>query len=494
MAEADGTLEAIGDPTEVALLVAAARAGRDREDLEESHPRIADVPFESERQYAATLHDASGRRLVLVKGSPEQVLAMCSTAAATDLDVDAILAQVEVLAARGLRVLAMAGRESDLPPGEAIELPLQGLTFYGLQGMMDPPREEARSAVAGCRAAGIRVVMITGDHASTALAIAAQLGIAADGARAVTGGDLERLEDAALDRVVEEVSVFARVAPEQKLRLVEALRRRGEIVAVTGDGVNDAPALKAADIGAAMGSGTDVAKESADIVVLDDDLGTIFAAVREGRIAFDNVRKTTFYLVSSGFAEVLAVLVSLMTAIPLPFLPAQLLWLNVVTNGVQDVALAFEPGEPGVARRPPRSPREGVISGLLWERIAIAGAVMATGTLALFLAYPHSGDDLERARTIALTAMVVFQVVHVGNARSEHRSAFSLSPFANPLLLLGTAAALGLHIGALHFGPTQELLRVEPLDLATWAAIVAVSLSITVAMELHKLLRRPRAA
>ena len=492
VAESDGELDAVGDPTEVALLVAAAKAGLHRDDLEESYPRVADVPFEPERRYAATLHEAGGRMLVLVKGSPEQVLAMSTAGEGTELDRDAVLSRAEEMAADGLRVLAMAGRETEHPSNGDIELALEGLTFFGLQGMMDPPRVEAREAVANCRAAGIRVVMITGDHAITALAIAGQLGIGGREQRAVTGAELDRLDADALDGLVDEVAVYARVAPEQKLRLVEALRRRGEIVAVTGDGVNDAPALKAADIGAAMGSGTDVAKESADIVVLDDSFATIFGAVREGRIAFDNVRKTTFYLVSSGVAEVLAVLVSLMTAVPLPFLPAQLLWLNVVTNGVQDVALAFEPGEPGVTRRPPRPPREGIISRMLWERIAIAGAVMAAGTLALFLAYPHTGDDLARARTIALTTMVVFQVMHVGNARSEHRSAFARSPFSNPLLLVGTALALGLHVGALYFGPTQEVLRLQPLDLTTWASIVAVSLSIVVAMELHKVLRRPR--
>ncbi|HMB53814.1 MAG TPA: HAD-IC family P-type ATPase, partial [Thermoanaerobaculia bacterium] len=278
--------------------------------------------------------------------------------------------------------------------------------------------------------------------------------------------------------------------PEHKLRLARALQARGDVVAITGDGVNDAPALKQADIGAAMGrSGTEVAKEAADMVVTDDDFATIFAAVEEGRVAFANVRNTTFFLVSSGAAEVLAVLASLLFGFPLPFLPAQLLWLNLVTNGAQDIALAFEPGEEDVRRQPPRPRAEGVISSLLWERTALVGAVMAAGTLFLFLVERAAGTSLEEARTIALTTMVVFQVIHVGNCRSERHSLFAKSPFANPLLFAGTAAALALHVGALYFEPTQVALRVEPLDLATWAKIFAVALSVAVAVELHKRLR-----
>ena len=493
VAARDDGIDATGDPTEVALLVAAAKAGLHKADLEERHPRWADIPFEPERRYAATFHEHGDGHLVLVKGSPEKVLEMsaCDVEGGR-LDPEAVHRSADAMAASGLRVLAMAGREVDArPEGGDVGAPLEDLVFFGLQGMMDPPREEARAAVAGCRAAGIRVVMITGDHASTARAIAQELGIASPEDPVLSGVELDGIDDDELDQRVAGVPVYARVDPQHKLRVVRALRRCGEVVAVTGDGVNDAPALKAADIGAAMGSGTDVAKEAADMVVLDDNFATVFAAVREGRIAFDNVRKTTFFLVSSGVAEVLVVLASLVAGLPLPFVPAQLLWLNLVTNGVEDIALAFEPGGPGVTRRPPRPPREGVLSRLLWERTAIAGAVMAIGTLALFLDHPHTGDDLDRARTIALTMMVVFQVVHVGNARSEHRSLFAKSPFSNPILFAGTAGALALHVGALYLPATQSILRVEPLDLGTWATIAAVSLSVTAAVEVHKLLRRP---
>ena len=479
-----------GDPTEVALLVAAAKAGAFRDELEERLPRWGEIPFDPGERFAATFHRDGGRDLVVVKGAPERVLGMCRDAAGAAFDPAGALREAEGMAAEGLRVLAIATREVEPASPESLDAHLEGLTLLGLVGMMDPPREAAAEAVRECREAGIRVVLITGDHAVTAGAIAAQLGIGGERRRVLTGEQLDRTADAELREAVEEVSVYARVSPRGKLRIVEALRARGEVVAVTGDGVNDAPALKAADIGAAMGrSGTEVAKEAADMVVTDDDFATIFAAVEEGRVAFANVRNTTFFLVSSGAAEVLAVLASLLFGFPLPFLPAQLLWLNLVTNGAQDIALAFEPGEEDVRRQPPRPRAEGVISSLLWERTALVGAVMAAGTLFLFLVERAAGTSLEEARTIALTTMVVFQVIHVGNCRSERHSLFAKSPFANPLLFAGTAAALALHVGALYFEPTQVALRVEPLDLATWAKIFAVALSVAVAVELHKRLR-----
>ncbi len=481
-----------GDPTEVALLVAAAKAGDSRDELEEDLPRWGEIPFDPGERYAVTFHRAGDGDLAIVKGAPERVLEMCERAAGLPaLDRETRLREAEEMAAAGLRVIAVASRRLEAASRQSLHAHLEDLTLLGLVGMMDPPRAEAKAAIAGCREAGVRVVMVTGDHAVTAAAIARQLGIGDEEPRVLAGDGLEATGERELVDLVGEVSVYARISPTGKLRIVEALRARGEVVAVTGDGVNDAPALKAADIGAAMGrSGTEVAKEAADMVVTDDDFATIFAAVEEGRVAFQNVRNTTFFLVSSGAAEVLAVLASLLFGFPLPFLPAQLLWLNLVTNGTEDVALAFEPGEEDVRRRPPRPRREGVISPLLWERTALVGAVMAAGTLFLFLVERASGTSLEEARTIALTTMVVFQVVHVGNCRSEHRSLFAKSPFSNPLLFAGTAAALALHVGALYFGPTQAALRVEPLDLATWAEILAVALTVSVAVELHKRFRR----
>jgi Ca2+-transporting ATPase len=360
--------------------------------------------------------------------------------------------------------------------------------------MIDPPREEAAGAVRRCRDAGIRVVMITGDHATTAVAIAERLGIAHPGDRALTGRDLNGIDDDGLARAVREVSVFARVSPQHKLRIVTALQAIGETVAVTGDSVNDAPALKAADIGVAMGlSGTEVAKEAADMVVTDDNFASVVAAVEEGRIAFDNVRTTTSFLISTGAAAIIAVLASIASPMQTPFLAAQMIWLNVVTNGVQDVALAFEPGDPDVLERPPRPRREGIVSRLLWERTVVAGAVMAAGTLALFLVELElRGESLERARTVALTTMVLFQVFHVGNSRSEYLSAFRKSPLSNRLLFVGTALALALHAAALYLPPTQYVLRVEPLNGTQWLEMVLVAATVVVAVELHKWLRGRR--
>jgi magnesium-transporting ATPase (P-type) len=493
--EDDGELEVTGDPTEIALLVAGTKAGLFRDELEEERPRVAAIPFDAERRFAATFHRDDGRELVFVKGAPERVLAMCAEAAGSpQLDRERIVAEAEEMAAAGLRVLAGAYRSdevgsarSDRPDAE-----LADLVFLGLYGMMDPPREEAKAAVEGCQSAGIRTVMITGDHAATALAIARELGIAGEGAEAITGRELDRLDDHELERTVADLAVFARVAPEHKLRIVQALQRRGEVVAVTGDGVNDAPALKAADIGVAMGrSGTDAAREAADMVVTDDNFASIFAAVEQGRIAFDNVRKTTSYLLAGSLAAVLAVLISLLFRFDLPFRPAQLLWLNLVCYGIQDVALAFEPGERGVLGRPPRRRGEGLVSRVLWERIAIVGMLMAAGVLAIFLLQLDRGTSLDEARTIAVTQLVVFMVLHVGNSRSEYLSVFRKSPLSNRFLFVGTVLALSVHIAALHLPFTQFALGFEPFPLTVWIAIVATALSVIVAVEVHKRIRGP---
>ena len=492
LAERDGEPEVSGDPTEIALLVSAAKAGLFRDELEDRFPRLADIPFDPERRYAATFNHHDGRTLVFVKGAPEQVLDMCADAAGLHrLDRDGILAEAHAMAADGLRVLAMAYRDlGQKPPGSDVVREHPGeLTFLGLQGMMDPPREEAREAVARCQRAGIRAVMITGDHATTALAIARLLGIAGPDERAVTGRELDARDDGELERLVEEVSVYARVSPEHKLRLVSALQRRGNVVAVTGDGVNDAPALKQADIGAAMGrSGTDVAKEASDMVLTDDNFATIFAAVEEGRVAFDNVRKTTFFLISGNAAAVLTVLASLAAGLTLPFVAVQLLWLNLVTNGVQDIALAFEPGEKHLIDRPPRPRREGIISPVLWERTGIAALVMAAGTLIMFHLQLDRAD-VDEARSVALTTIVIFQALHVGNSRSETLSAFTKSPFSNRFLFVGTLGAVVIHAAALYMPFTQFALHLEPISLQAWLEILAISLSVIVAVELHKLAR-----
>ena len=490
--------ESRGDPTEAALLVVAARMGIEHEEVRAAHPLFAEIPFEPERRYSASVRVRDGRYLVFVKGAPERVLAMCTSRmddeGARPLDSTAVLDAARQMASRGLRVLAMAYLDLPHPPHGAEEVrEPEGLVFLGLAGMLDPPRAGVQEAISGCQAAGIRVVMITGDHAATAQAIARQLGIAQEGAPVLSGTELADMEGGGLGEQVRQVSVFARVAPEQKLRVVRALQGQGEVVAVTGDGVNDAPALKAADIGVAMGEGgTDVAREAADMVLADDNFVSIYAAVEEGRVTFDNLRKATFFLVSTGAATVLTLLVALVLRWPIPFVPAQLLWLNLVTNGLQDVALAFEPGEPGVLERPPRRKAEGIVSPLLWERTVVAGLVMAAGTLALFRWELEVTGSLQRAQTVALTTMVLFQMFQVGNSRSEMQSVFAKSPFSNLFLLASTVAALTVHVAALHLAPTQYVLRVVPVtELAAWGRMVGVAATLVVAMELHKWLRRP---
>jgi magnesium-transporting ATPase (P-type) len=491
-------LEIRGDPTEAALLIAGDRLGVGHEAVRERYTTFAEIPFEPERQYSASIRERDGRRFVFVKGAPERVLSMCrqlqGAGGPVALDAESIHQAAGELADRGLRVLAMAWRE--LPAAEPLPQEVrepEGLVFLGLAGMMDPPRVGVREAIASCREAGIRVVMITGDHAATASAIGRELGLAGQGAEVLTGSELSAMDDEALRRRVGTVSVYARVAPEQKLRVVRALQQAGEVVAVTGDGVNDAPALKAADIGVAMGrAGTDVAREASDMVLADDNFVSIAAAVEEGRITFDNLRKATFFLLSTGVATILALLVALALGWSVPLLPAQLLWLNLVTNSLQVMALAFEPGDRGVLQRPPRRREEGFLSRLLWERTFIAGLVMGLGTLGVFHWELAQGASLIEARSAALTTLVLFQMFQVGNARSETQSVFQRSPFSNPFLLIATASALLIHVGALYFGPTQYVLRVLPFGgWGVLVRIVLVAASIIVAMELHKLLRRP---
>lgn len=490
----NGGYQTTGDPTESALLLAAISAGLEPVDLRAA-PLLLDLPFEPERQYSAACRQFDGRPTWFVKGAPERLLerstAMLTPSGPSPLEPGAVLAAARELAARGQRVLAMAYRPLDAPPSPD-DHPTD-LIFIGLQAMMDPPRQGVREAIAGCQQAGMRVIMITGDHAITAGAVAAELGIAPPGAPVLLGNEVDTLSDDALRERLSQVSVVARAAPEHKLRVVNALRSDGHVVAVTGDGVNDAPALRAADIGIAMGrSGTDVAREAADMVLADDNFVTIYAAVEEGRVTFENVRKVTFFLVSTGAALLVAILASIALGWPVPMLAAQLLWLNLVTNGIQDVALAFEPGEKDVLRFPPRRRNEGIIPPLLWERTALTGLVMAIGTLAVFRWELDRGASLEAARTAALTTMVLFQAFHLGNVRSERQSAFTRNPLLNPLLFVGTVAALGLHLLALYLPPTRFVLRVEPLDLESWARIIAVASTIILAIELHKLAVRGR--
>ncbi|MFP3905851.1 MAG: cation-translocating P-type ATPase [Acidimicrobiales bacterium] len=493
----DDTIATTGDPTEVGLLLVAWDGGIEPEDVREQFPSFAEIPFEPELRYSASVRWHGEDHVLFVKGAPEQVARMCTHIDTGDghepLDPDAVHRAAADMAQQGLRVLAMASKRltSRLDDGEDLGEP-EGLIFLGLQGMHDPPRAGVPEAIARCQTAGIRVIMITGDHATTALAIATDLGIT-DNEAVVAGTELDELSDDDLRAELATTSVFARIAPEGKLRIVRALQDLDEVVAVTGDGVNDAPALKAAAIGVAMGrSGTDVAREASDMVLTDDDFVSITAAVEEGRITFDNLRNATFFLISTGAATILAIVAGVWLQWPLLMLPAQLLWLNLVTNGLQDVALAFEPGERDVLARAPRPRREGILSKVLWERVAVVGVLMAAGALTMFRWTLDRTDSLPQAQTVALTTMVVFMAFHAGNSRSAHRSLLSMSPVSNPFLFIATIAALGVHIAALYLPPTQFVLRVEPFDPDIWWRIVATAATVLVAVEAHKRLRRPR--
>jgi magnesium-transporting ATPase (P-type) len=481
-----------GDPTDVALLVAAQKLDWTRQALVARHPQENQIPFEPERKYAASYHRIDGRIRALVKGAPERVLAMCVLD-----DASTHRAIAEAMAVRGLRVLAFG----EGPVSEEIgssETPKDpaGLTFLGFAGMIDPLRPGVVEAVQRCHDAGITVCMITGDHPVTALAIARELGLAARPDQVVLGAELEGVSAEELRALVRTARVFARVTPRQKLEIVEAARAAGHFVAVTGDGVNDAPALRAANIGVAMGrAGTDVAREAAELVITDDNFATIVAGVEEGRIAYDNVRKVVYLLVSTGAAEVLMIVLSVAAGLPLPLLPAQILWLNLVTNGIQDVALAFEPGEGHALKRKPRPPRERIFNRLMIERTVLGAAVMGGIAFGAFAWMIGTGWAENSARNAVLLLMVLFQNVHVGNSRSETKSMFRLSPLRNPVLLVGTLTAFLLHLVMMYLPFGQALLQTEPVSVSTWLVLVSLALTILAAMEFHKWLwahrRRP---
>lgn len=481
----DGTWVWRGDPTDIALLSLAEKLGCRRGTTLGLYPQVNEIPFEPERRFSATYHRSESGVRVFVKGAPERLLAMCNTdpAAAGRLSHLA-----RAMAERGLRVLALAEGEApaDLESTEAPPEP-SGLTVLGLVGMIDPLRPGVREAVAACHSAGIRVCMVTGDHPVTALAIARELGLAATAEEVVIGSDLDGLSAEALEDVTRRARVFARVAPRQKLELVEAARRAGHFIAVTGDGVNDAPALRTANIGVAMGrSGTDVAREAAELVISDDNFATIVAGVEEGRIAYDNIRKVIYLLVSTGAAEVLLVGAAVAAGLPLPLLPVQLLWLNLVTNGIQDVALAFEPGEGDVLKRPPRPPKEPIFNRLMIERTLVAAFVMAAVAFGTFKWTLDAGWSEASARNALLLLMVLFENFHIGNCRSETKSAFRLSPLRSPILLTGAIAAFVVHVTTLYLPLGQTMLRTEPVGLITWFTLAGLALSVLVAMEIHK--------
>ncbi|MEA5507589.1 HAD-IC family P-type ATPase [Halotia wernerae UHCC 0503] len=478
-----------GDPTDIALLSMAHKLGWNRETTLNLYPQVNEIPFEPEHKFAATYHSIENQMRVLVKGAPERVLNMCDVPP----DAPSPWRIAQGMAEQGYRVLALAeGMASGDIDRTQVPTEPSNLTLLGFVGMIDPLRPGVKDAIASCHAAGIAVWMVTGDHPATALAIARDLGLATNVSQVVTGSDLEERSPQEIQHLIQTTCVFARIAPHQKLQLVNAARESGHFVAVTGDGVNDAPALRDANIGVAMGkSGTDVAREAAELVLCDDNFATIVAGVEEGRIAYDNVRKVIYLLVSTGAAEIILIGLAVATGLPLPLLPVQLLWLNLVTNGIQDVALAFEPGEGGALNRRPRSPREPIFNRLMIERTIIGATVMGGVGFGTFYWMLNSGWSEFSARSSLLLLMVLFENIHIGNCRSESKSVFQLSPFRSPILLTGTVMAFLIHLLMMHLPIGNTLLSTEPVNLKTLGILITLSLTVLVAIEMHKVISLP---
>jgi Ca2+-transporting ATPase len=520
--EHDGRWMVQGDPTEGALIVAARKCGLSEADLDRRLPRVGEVPFSSERKLMSTIHRDTAKEhagIVFTKGAPDVLLTRCAFELVGDEQRpltssrrEEILQTNEALAGEALRTLGVAalwiGEEAlarhAAHPDERVE---HGLVFAGLIGMIDPPRPEATAAVARARSAGIRPIMITGDHPRTASVIARELGISRDG-RTTTGGEMEKLPADALSRLAAEVSVYARVNPEHKLRIVDALKRSGAVVAMTGDGVNDAPALKKADIGVAMGiTGTDVSKEAADMVLSDDNFASIVAAVEEGRAIFANIRKFLRYLLSSNIGEVMTMFFGVLFAtqigldgsgsgVVLPLLATQILWINLVTDGPPALALGLDPPDDALMERPPRPAGERVITAAMWRGIVFVGVIMAAGTLFVLDAslpggFVEGSGDMRYAQTMAFTTLMLFQLFNVLNARSDEQSAF-VHLFTNGWLWAALAGSVALQLVVLYTPFLQNAFGTQPLSAGDWLISVGIASSVLWLREASKVIARGR--
>jgi magnesium-transporting ATPase (P-type) len=483
-----------GMPTEGGVVVLAQKAGLAHEEERESYPRLDVIPFESERRYMASLHkDPEGGTVVYVKGAPERLLELCSTERTEQgegpLSREEWVRREEELADSGHRVLAMAVKR--LNGAESLdEGQVRDLTMLGLVGIIDPPREEAIEAIRECREAGIRVKMITGDHVLTARSIGASMGIG-DGEHAVTGKDMEETGDDELVSLVMENDVFARSSPEHKLRMMEALQSKGQIVAMTGDGVNDAPALKRADVGVAMGiKGSEAAKEAADMVLADDNFATIEQAVKEGRTIYQNLVKTILFILPTNGAEALMVISSVLILFEvMPITPLQILWVNMVTAVTLGISLAFEPSEEGIMQRPPRPPDEPILSGYLFWRIGFVSVLIAGASILLFNSRSEAGDSIEAARTVAVNALVAGQLFYLFNSRFIDRRSLSISGLTgNTKALIAVGLLLLLQLAFTYLGPVQTLFGTESITAADWGWVVAAGICVFLLVEAEKAL------
>jgi len=496
--------EIYGDPTEGALVVVSEKASFKKEDLEAQLPRVDEIPFDAKERYMVTFHKSPEENLrVYVKGAPETVLEMCSDILVngkikklSPKEREELLKVSTEMASEALRVLAMAYKIIEPDNLEAFKENIRQkrakLVFVGITGMIDPPRPEAKQSVQLCKRAGIKVVMATGDHKLTAEAIAREIGILEPGSKILTGAELDNMNDDDLDAVIEQTSVFARVSPSHKYRIVESLRRRGHIVAMTGDGVNDAPALKAAEIGVAMGiTGTDVTKETADMVLTDDNFASIVSAVEEGRVVFENIRKVVKYLIATNTGEIITILTALIffPHLPLIFTPVQILWVNLVTDGLLVTPLAMEPKEEDVMDQPPRKPNEKIINRDIMLNTIYVGIFMMIGTLYVFMK-EWNGGGLIRAQTLGFTTMAMFQVFNALNCRSRTKSVFKIGFFTNKYLFGAIAASVTLQVLATLLPPLKVALGTTSISAWDWLTIILISSSVFFADELRKLVRK----
>ena len=489
-----------GDAMDVAFLALGFKLKQDPETIRKEFSLAGEIPYESEHKFSAAFYKENGNVYVAAKGAVETILGFCDQSidngSSANLDPETIEKRALAMAEKGYRVLAIAGGQySDFEKSEDYKgKDLPPLNFYGLIGFIDPLRPEARDAVEKCRDAGIKVLMITGDHPATAASISEEIGILEKNEKVVTGSELENIgpvDSPAYEKMVCSTHVFARVSPMQKLDIVDALIRKGEFVAVTGDGVNDAPALRKANIGVAMGSGTDVAKEISSMIVTDDNFSSIVAGVEEGRFAYDNVRKVIYLLISTGTAEVFLFIASIIAGLPLPLLAVQLLWLNLVTNGIQDVALAFEGGEPGAMKRKPRKTNERIFNPLMIQQTLISGFTM--GLIAFgfwFFLKNFQGMEETHARNMVLLLMVFMQNAHVFSCRSEKVSAFKVPINRNIVLVFGVLIAQGIHILSMHIPFMQNVLRVEPITFLEWVEVLVLAIPLLLVMEIFKKVRK----
>ncbi len=498
--EVEGDWKLEGDPTEGALLTLAFKAGLDPHYEAEALPRIDVIPFESEHRFMATLHhDHAGHALAFVKGAPERIIGMCSRQreGRPDKPIDSSFwhARIDALATEGFRVLALAAKPMEAGKRELVFGDVEdGLTLLALAGIMDPPREEAIRAVAVCHSAGIRVKMITGDHAVTATAIARAMGLASS--KALTGAEIEVMDESALRHTVRNVDVFARASPEHKLHLVEAMQANGEVVAMTGDGVNDAPALKRADVGVAMGrKGTEAAKEAAEMVLANDNFASIAAAIEEGRTVYENLRKAVVYVLPTSVGQASMVLIAVLFGMTLPITPVQILWVNMVTAVTLSLAIAFERPEPGLMARPPRDPKEPLVNGFMLWRIGFVTVLLVFTSFGMFLWEIGRGMELEFARTAAVNTLVIGQIVYLFNCRRLTDSVLSKEGlFGNAIALKAVAVLVFLQLAMTHLPLKQALFGTDHLDAETWLRVVAAGVLVFAAIEVEKLFWRRRPA